>query len=149
VLAALDHSTKVLCMVTLDLPSIRNMRVFLSTLEKLRINSDSVGVVLNKVEEDVGINISDVQDVLDNRVVSILPYSKEVSRSINKGKPTLVSAANSDIGKKLSDGMHQFLGENVTPVLTTSTTPEAGGIRRLMRWHRTPRVPELEKAVTQ
>jgi pilus assembly protein CpaE len=149
VLAALDHSTKVLCMVTLDLPSIRNMRVFLSTLEKLRINSDSVGVVLNKVEEDVGINISDVQDVLDNRVVSVLPYSKEVSRSINKGKPTLVSAANSDIGKKLSDGMHQFLGENVTPILTTSTTPETGGIRRLMRWHRAPRVPELEKAVTQ
>ena len=56
VLAAFDHSTKVLCMVTLDLPSIRNMRVFLSTLEKLRINSESIGVVLNKVEDDVGIN---------------------------------------------------------------------------------------------
>ena len=32
VLAAFDHSTRVLCMVTLDLPSIRNMRVFLTTL---------------------------------------------------------------------------------------------------------------------
>ena len=67
VLAAFDHSTKVLCMVTLDLPSIRNMRVFLSTLEKLRINGDSIGVVLNKVEEDVGIEIGDVQEVLENR----------------------------------------------------------------------------------
>ena len=41
VLAAFDHSTRVLCMVTLDLPSIRNMRVFLTTLEKLRINSET------------------------------------------------------------------------------------------------------------
>ncbi len=149
VLAAFDHSTKVLCMVTLDLPSIRNMRVFLSTLEKLRINSDSIGVVLNKVEDDVGINVSDVQDVLDNRIVSILPYSREVSRSINKGKPALVSAANSDIGKKLSDGMHQFLGGEATPALGASSTKETGGFRRLMHRHRSPRVPELEKTGSQ
>ena len=113
VLAAFDHSTRVLCMVTLDLPSIRNMRVFLTTLEKLRINSQTIGVVLNKVEDDIGIDISDVQEVLDNKIVSILPYSREVMRSINKGKPALVSAANSEIGKKLAGGMQQFLSDEV------------------------------------
>jgi pilus assembly protein CpaE len=150
VLAAFDHSTQVLCMVTLDLPSIRNMRVFLSTLDKLRINSDSIGVVLNKVEEDVGIAIEDVQEVLDNRIISILPYSREVSRSINKGKPALVSAANSDIGRKLADGMSQFV-HGATPILSTSTTEshESGGLRRLMRWHRTPKVAELERTSAQ
>jgi pilus assembly protein CpaE len=147
VLAAFDHSTKVLCMVTLDLPSIRNMRVFLSTLEKLRINSDSIGVVLNKVEDDVGINISDVQEVLDNKIVSILPYSREVSRSINKGMPALVSAANSEIGRKLAVGMQQILDGDTTPILETGTTSsEPSGFRRLMHWHRAPRVPELDKA---
>jgi len=145
VLAAFDHSTKVLCMVTLDLPSIRNMRVFLSTLDKLRISSDSISVVLNKVEDDVGISISDVQDVLDNRIVSVLPYSREVSRSINKGRPTLVSAANSDIGQKLSAGMQQLLGGDTTPVLNSGVKAEPGGFRRLMHWHRAPRLPELEK----
>jgi pilus assembly protein CpaE len=144
VLAAFDHSTKVLCMVTLDLPSIRNMRVFLSTLEKLRINSESIGVVLNKVEDDVGIKIQDVQDVLDNKIISILPYSREVSRSINKGQPALVSAANSEIGQKLSAGMHQLLGGEITPVLDAPTASNSGGIRRLMRWHRSPRAAELE-----
>ena len=85
VLAAFDHSTRVLCMVTLDLPSIRNMRVFLTTLEKLKINSDTISVVLNKVEDDIGIDIGDVQEVLDNKIVSVLPYSREVMKSINKG----------------------------------------------------------------
>jgi pilus assembly protein CpaE len=151
VLAAFDHSTRVICMVTLDLPSIRNMRVFLTTLEKLRINSETIGVVLNKVEEDIGIELNDVQEVLDNKIISVLPYSREAMRSINKGQPALVSAANSDLGKKLSGGMHQFLRGEEAPVLGTSTNTNGdvrrtGGIRRLMRKHRTAKVPELERA---
>jgi pilus assembly protein CpaE len=149
VLAAFDHSTRVLCMVTLDLPSIRNMRVFLSTLQKLRISSDAIGVVLNKVEDDIGINIGDVQEVLDNKIVSILPYSREVMKSINKGSPALISAANSEIGKKLAGGMHQFLSGDVTPVLGTSANTaeisEARGFWR-RRKGRTSKVPELERA---
>jgi pilus assembly protein CpaE len=149
VLAAFDHSTRVLCMVTLDLPSIRNMRVFLSTLEKLRINSQSIGVVLNKVEDDIGIDINDVQEVLDNRIVSVLPYSREVMKSINKGKPALVSAANSDIGKKLAGGMHQFLSDETPTLETGSNTAaieESRGFWRRKRKGRTEKVPELEKA---
>jgi pilus assembly protein CpaE len=151
VLAAFDHSTRVLCMVTLDLPSIRNMRVFLTTLEKLKINSDTIGVVLNKVEEDIGIDISDVQEVLDNKIISVLPYSREVMKSINKGRPALVSAAGSDIGKKLAGGMHQFLSGEVAPVIATSgkSTPELNGESRgfwRRRKGRTTKVPELERA---
>ena len=33
-------------------------------------------------------------------------------KSINKGKPALVSAANSEIGKKLAGGMQQFLSDD-------------------------------------
>jgi pilus assembly protein CpaE len=151
VLAAFDHSTHVLCMVTLDLPSIRNMRVFLTTLEKLKINSDAIGVVLNKVEDDIGIDIGDVQEVLDNKIISVLPYSREVMKSINKGRPALVSAAGSDIGKKLATGMQQFLTGQVSPVLGTGTkaTAELDGESRGF-WRRKrgrgPKVPELEKA---
>ena len=151
VLAAFDHSTRVICMVTLDLPSIRNMRVFLTTLEKLRINSESIGVVLNKVEEDIGIDLGDVQEVLDNKILSVLPYSREAMRSINKGTPALVSAANSDLGKKLAGGMVQFLNGEATPGLATSANSIGArrgpsGIRRLMRRNRTVKVPELERA---
>ncbi len=149
VLAAFDHSTRVLCMVTLDLPSIRNMRVFLSTLEKLRINSQTIGVVLNKVEDDIGIDINDVQEVLDNKIVSILPYSREVMKSINKGKPALVSAANSDIGKKLAGGMHQFLSDDGTPALDAGSNAaeigESRGFWRRKRKGRTEKAPELER----
>jgi pilus assembly protein CpaE len=152
VLAAFDHSTRVLCMVTLDLPSIRNMRVFLTTLEKLRISSDSIGVILNKVEDDIGIDISDVQEVLDNKIVSTLPYSREAMRSINKGQPAVVSAANSDIGKRLSVGMRQFVAGDMTPLPGTNgsngSKAESSSGRsfwRLRRKGRTQKAPELER----
>jgi Flp pilus assembly CpaE family ATPase len=123
----------------------------LPTLEKLRINADSIGVVLNKVEEDIGIDISDVQEVLDNKIISTLPYSREVMKSINKGKPALVSAANSDIGKKLAGGMHQFLSGEAQPVLGTSANhaveiDEGRSFWRLRRKGRSTKVPELERA---
>jgi pilus assembly protein CpaE len=144
VLAAFDHSTRVLCMVTLDLPSIRNMRVFLSTLSKLRIDGDSVGVVLNKVEDDVGIKISDVQEVLENRIVSILPYSREVSRSINKGTPALVSAADSKIGQKLAAGMRQLIVEEAEPEAPSADDESSSSaIRRLMRRHKSAPEPAM------
>jgi Flp pilus assembly CpaE family ATPase len=126
------------------------MRVFLSTLEKLRINSQTIGVVLNKVEDDVGIDINDVQEVLDNKIVSILPYSREVMKSINKGKPALVSAANSEIGKKLAGGMTQFLSGDMTPTLDSGSDPaeigESRGFWRRKKKARTDKVPELERA---
>jgi pilus assembly protein CpaE len=149
VLAAFDHSTRVLCMVTLDLPSIRNMRVFLSTLEKLRINSQTISVVLNKVEDDIGIDINDVQEVLDDKIISVLPYSREVMKSINKGKPALVSAANSDIGKKLAAGMHQFLSDEGPMPQDGSVAAdpgESGGFWRRKKKAGTDKVPEFETA---
>jgi hypothetical protein len=70
-------------------------------------------------------------------------------KSINKGSPALISAANSEIGKKLAGGMHQFLSGDVTPVLGTSANTaeisEARGFWR-RRKGRTSKVPELERA---
>ena len=50
-------------------------------------------------------------------------------KSINKGKPALVSAANSDIGKKLAGGMHQFLSDEGRPTLDRARIPPRPGTR--------------------
>ena len=113
VLAAFDHSTRVLCMVTLDLPSIRNMRVFLTTLEKLRINSETIGSCSTRWRTTSASTSPTSRRCSTTRSSRSSRTRREVMRSINKGKPALVSAANSDIGKKLAGGMHQFLAGDV------------------------------------
>ena len=72
-------------------------------------------------------------------------------RSINKGKPALVSAVNSDISKKLAGGMHQFLSGEVDAHAGDEQQHRRDrrrrrGFWRLRRKGRTHKVPELERA---
>ena len=73
VLAAFDLSDKLYVMATLDLPSVRNMSVFLSTLERLKVPSDNVKLILNKAETDVGIDIDQVTRLFPQGFESVLP----------------------------------------------------------------------------
>src|SRR3546814_4423800 len=57
VLAAFDLSDMLYVMATLDLPSVRNMSVFLGTLERLKVPTANVRLILKKAETDVGIEI--------------------------------------------------------------------------------------------
>jgi pilus assembly protein CpaE len=109
VLAAFDLSARLFLMATLDLPSVRNMGVFLSTLEKLKIPSDDIRLILNKAESDVGIDIAQIEKLFPNGFSSVLPYAKEVSRSINLGMPVIVSAPTADVSRRLQIGLLELL----------------------------------------
>ncbi|MGH3851267.1 MAG: AAA family ATPase, partial [Pseudonocardiaceae bacterium] len=97
VLAAFDLSDHLYVMGTLDLPSVRNMSLFLSTLDKLKIPSDDVKLILNKAESDVGITVAEVAALFAQGFTSVLPYSREVSKSVNLGSPILASAPSTEV----------------------------------------------------
>jgi pilus assembly protein CpaE len=112
VLAALDLSDELYVMATLDLPSVRNMGVFLNTLDKLKIPSDNVQLIMNKAEKDVGIDIDQVLKLFPQGFRSVLPYAREVSKSINVGTPVIAFMPNSEISKRLCAGMTSLLPED-------------------------------------
>lgn len=112
VLSAFDMSDLLYVMATLDLPSVRNMSVFLSTLDRLQISSDDLRLVLNKAEDDMGIEISQVTKLFPQGFESILPYAREVSRSINLGQPVMHASPNADISRKMAAGMRHALPES-------------------------------------
>lgn len=112
VLAAFDLSELLFLMATLDLPSVRNMGVFMSTLEKLKIDGDNIRLVLNKAESDVGIDVAQIEKLFPNGFSSVLPYAKEVSRSINLGMPVIVSAPTAEVARRLQLGLLELLPES-------------------------------------
>ena len=75
VLAAFDLSDQLYIMATMDLPSVRNMGVFLNTLDKLKIPSDNVKLILNKAEKDVGIDVDQITKLFSQGFASVLPYA--------------------------------------------------------------------------
>ncbi|MBA3653654.1 MAG: AAA family ATPase [Actinobacteria bacterium] len=134
VLAAFDMSDVVYTMATLDLPSVRNMGVFLGTLERLKISSENIRLILNKAERDVGIDVDQVTKLFTQGFKAVLPYAKEVSRSINVGMPVMASSPGSEISQLMLAGFKDLLSESVQNEIAT----EASSHRRFRLFRRAP-----------
>jgi pilus assembly protein CpaE len=85
------------------------MGVFLTTLQRLKIPSENIRLILNKEESNVGIEVDQVAKLFPGGFQSVLPYSREVSRSINLGMPVLAASPGSDVSKRLAAGMVPLL----------------------------------------
>lgn len=131
VTVALDLSEQLFVMTTLDLPSVRNMSVFLSTLERLRIPTESIQLVLNKAESDVGIDIAQVEKLFPQGFRAVLPYAKEVSRSINLGIPVMAASPQAEISRRMDTALVDLLPPELRIEGQRPTAP--AGRRRLFR----------------
>jgi pilus assembly protein CpaE len=130
VLGAFDVSDHLIVLATLDIPSVRNMRVFLTTLDRLQIPTDGLHLVLNKAERDVELTADDIQRVLGRSWDLELPYDREVSRSVNLGLPVSEAAPRAEVSKRLVAGVPFLLPEaGITPV---APAPEHSLLERLM-----------------
>jgi pilus assembly protein CpaE len=112
VLAAFDLSDQLYVLATLDLPSVRNMGVFLNTLDKLKIPSDGVALILNKAEKDVGIDVEQITRLFPQGFMSVLPYAKEVSKSINVGMPVMAFNPNAEVSRRIGSGLRPLLPDD-------------------------------------
>ena len=129
VLAAFDQSSSLYAVATLDLPSVRNMGVFLSTLERLKIPADNVRLILNKAERDVGIDVDSVKKLFPQGFSAVLPYSKEVSKSINLGLPVVAASPAAEISRRISSGFRELTGAEANDLATEATS---SGWRRFL-----------------
>ena len=130
VLVAFDLSDILYVMATLDLPSVRNMSVFLGTLERLKVPTENVRLILNKAESDVGIDVDQVTKLFPQGFESVLPYAKEVSRSINLGMPVMAASPTAEISSLMAGGMKLVLSEATQIQVTADTTPKKTGLFR-------------------
>jgi pilus assembly protein CpaE len=121
VLAAFDRSDLLFAVTTLDTPSIRNLGLFVHTLERLKIPSENVRLVLNKAERDVGIEVDQVVKLFAKDFSAVLPYAREVSRSINVGQPVIASAPGAEISRLLVSAFAQLLDPEERSALEVPT----------------------------
>ena len=134
VLAAFDRSHSLVVMATLDVPSLRNLRVFLSTLDRLQLDAEHVSLVLNKAEDGTGIDIGRLQRVYPQGFTAVLPYATEVTRSINRGQPVVITAPDADVSRKLIEGATRLVApEEGAEVVWSQSQPKRGLLSRIFR----------------
>ena len=131
-LAALDRSTHLFILAALDLSSVRNLRLFLQTLDRLRIPQDDLSLILNKDQTGVGIEAADIERLFPRGFRSKIPYSRQVPRSMNSGVPLFASEPASVVASGIVDGIVDLLPEDSRQVARELTaTEKAPWFRRL------------------
>ncbi len=91
-LAILDLADTVLTMLSLEITSIKNIRLFLEVAEQLGYSSDKVRLVLNRADSSLGIRVADVEHSIGRRVDhTIVSDGRSVVYALNRGVPFFLS----------------------------------------------------------
>jgi len=91
-LAILDMADIVLTMLSLEITSIKNIRLFLEVAEQLGYGADKVRLVLNRADSSLGIRVADVEHSIGRRVDhTIVSDGRSVVYALNRGVPFFLS----------------------------------------------------------
>jgi pilus assembly protein CpaE len=102
-LATLDRTDELLVLCGLDVPTLKNVRLALQTLELLSFPSRRIRYVLNRANSKVGLTSREVEAALKVTVHSTIPSDRVVPISVNRGTPAVLSEPGSEFAKALNE----------------------------------------------
>jgi pilus assembly protein CpaE len=90
VLVALDLCDLMVLLATLDIPSVKNLRLTMDTLDLLGHPGDGRIVILNRSDAKVGLTAEDVVTAIKHPIAGMIPSSFHVPASVNRGVPIVL-----------------------------------------------------------
>jgi MinD-like ATPase involved in chromosome partitioning or flagellar assembly len=107
-LTALDRSDLLLLVSTPDVPSMKNIRLALQTLELLGFPVERVALVANRAGMAGGASTKDVAATIGREIRFVLPEDALVPTSINAGVPAVVLAPDSKFSRGVKEIVSVF-----------------------------------------
>lgn len=90
-MAALDVSTLILLVATLDIPSMARTRKFIELMPLINLDPQRIMLVINQFDQRVGITPEKLATAFGKEAEAIIPLSRDlVMESINRGVPFLL-----------------------------------------------------------
>jgi pilus assembly protein CpaE len=130
-LAAVEHSTDVVLLASMDVTSIRNLAKEINTLDRLDMVEQRRHFILNRADTRVGLEVSDVESVIGMKVDAALPSSRLVPLSMNQGTLVVLEESESAVAQQLCAFASRFTPETSGP--NPSSTSQA---RQRRSWFR-------------
>jgi pilus assembly protein CpaE len=101
-LAILDAADVILTMLSLEITSIKNMRLFLEVAEQLGYEQDKVKLVLNRADSSLGIRVQDVESSIGRKVDhTIVSDGRSVVYALNRGVPFFLSNREAQVSQDI------------------------------------------------
>ena len=111
-LAILDASDIILTMLTLEITSIKNMRLFLEVADQLGYDSRKMRLVLNRADSTLGIRVADVEHSIGRKVDhSIVSDGRSVVYALNRGVPFFLSNRETQVSQDILRLATTLIGE--------------------------------------
>lgn len=103
-LAVLDATDLLILLITQDIPSIKNARLFLDLADGLGIPRDQILLVLNRFDKRRSISPERVRDNFKKDVDIVIPVDERVVvPAMDRGEPFMLRGANNPTGKAFLD----------------------------------------------
>jgi pilus assembly protein CpaE len=102
VITMLDVSDVILTLMTLEITSLKNVRVFMEIAEKLGYGNEKVQLVANRNDSSGGIKASDVEASLGRKIPhTIVSDGRTLVLAVNRGVPFVISHRDSQVSKDI------------------------------------------------
>jgi len=102
-LATLDRTDELLLLTSLDVPTIKNVRLSLQTLELLSFPRERIKVVLNRANSKVGMQRKEVESALEMSVRHEVPSDRAVPLAVNRGNPAVLADSKSEFSRSVRE----------------------------------------------
>jgi pilus assembly protein CpaE len=139
VIAAVDVSSHLCVVGTLDSLSLKNTKLGLETLELMGYEPSAVSLVLNRANTSVGLSTDDVAAILGRKPDVLVPSDRAVPRSLNEGTPIVLGRKRSAVrgaycalaehyrSKGVGSGVREATSSNGVPAFAHRAGGEAEG----------------------
>lgn len=101
VLQAFDETDELLLVTTLDVPTLKNVKIASETLDLLNFPKSRRHLVLNRADDKVGLSTDKVEITLDMKIAQTIPTSAEVANATNSGEPITASLPKHPVSQAL------------------------------------------------
>jgi pilus assembly protein CpaE len=110
----LDLSDLIITLLTLEITTIKNIRLFLEVAAQLGYSDDKIRLVLNRADSALGIRIPDVQNSIGRKVdETIVSDGRTVVYALNRGVPFVVSNREAQVSQDIIRLARSLVGEEL------------------------------------
>ena len=134
-LAILDAADVILTMLTLEITSIKNMRLFLEVADQLGYDARKMRLVLNRADSTLGIRVADVEHSIGRKVdYSIVSDGRSVVYALNRGVPFFLSNRETQVSQDILRLATSLVGEAAVAATANEEARKSAKNKSLFAW---------------
>ena len=133
VLQAFDETDEMLLVTTLDVPTLKNVKVAVETLDLLNFPKPRRHLVLNRADEKVGLTAEKVESTLGMKIAVSIPTSSQVAHATNSGEPIILAQPKHPASQAITKFAKQLSGVSTMRDNPAGARGESAPKRSLLR----------------